>query len=127
MGGGGWRFWIEQIGPFYDANGVRSLTRLSRDDLWARVAANEILVVRAIDGTDLFPSFQFDHDGKLLGSVNEVARLLEPISDSSWDIALWLNTPTRRFGGRTAAEELRVGHVADVLRWAERDGKILDH
>jgi hypothetical protein len=120
-------FWTSRIGALYDANGVLKLTKLSKTALRDRLAALEILAVTTVDGDVLFPAFQFGDDGKLLPAAATVTHLLEPIADDSWDVALWLNTRTSRFDGRRAVDEMRAGRIADVLRWAERDGRILDN
>lgn len=121
------QYWDAHIGPFYDARGVQDVTRLTEPALDATVAAGDILSVSTTDGTELFPVFQFSERGELLPALAQVIRLLTPVTDDLWDIALWLNTRSRDFEGNTAAQILRSGKITRVLHIATRDSHVLDH
>jgi hypothetical protein len=118
-------FWDDNVGPFYDHAGLQQLTTLSVRSIDAAVVAGDLLGVVTSDNLMLFPVFQFGERGELLPGLSDVAAALVPISDDTWDIALWLLTPSDDFGGLTAAECLREGHAELVLRMAQRDGQVL--
>ena len=114
-------FWDSRVGPFYDAAGVRALTRLTPTELASCVAAGDVLEVITSDGTPLYPTFQFGPRGELLPALRIVAHTLLPISDDSWDVALWLVTPSAAFDGTNAAELLKAGKDEYVVSAAQRD------
>jgi hypothetical protein len=120
-------FWDANIGPFYDQAGVEELTKLMSVDIDISVAAGDLLGVVTSDNVMLFPVFQFSESGELLPGLSDVAAALRPISDDTWDIALWLSTASADFGGLTAAKTLRDGQTELVLTMAKRDGQILSN
>jgi hypothetical protein len=113
------------VGPFYDAAGVRALTRLTPAELARRGAAGDVLEVITSDGTPLYPTFQLGPRGELLPALRILTQTLLPTSDDSWDVALWLMTPSAAFDGKTAAELLKVGEDEPVLSAAQRDAERL--
>ena len=109
------------MGPFYDAAGVRALTRLTPTELARCVAAGDVLELITSDGTPVYPTFQFGPRGELLSALRIVVHTLLPISDDSWDVALWLVTPSAAFDGKTAVELLKAGKDEYVISAARRD------
>jgi hypothetical protein len=114
-------FWNKRVGPFYERSGALATTELPATAFEGRVDAGEILEVMTSDGAQLYPSFQFGPHGELLPGLRDLIGILLPFSDDLWDVAAWLATPTDRFGGRSAAEALRVGEIDSVLKFARRD------
>jgi hypothetical protein len=119
--------WDTRVGPYYDELGVQTVTGLTDTELAAQIASNRVLAVTTGDASLLFPVFQFGPHGELLPALPKIAALLDPISDDLWDVALWLHTPTKRFGGMSAVELLHSGRTREVLSAAERDGQILSY
>jgi hypothetical protein len=120
-------FWDTRVGPYYDELGVQTVAGLTDTELAAQIASNRVLAVTTDDGSLLFPVFQFGPRGESLPALPRITALLRPISDDLWDVALWLHTPTKRFGGMSAVELLHSGRTSEVLRAAERDGGILSY
>jgi hypothetical protein len=118
--------WNSAVGPFFDDDGVRAQLGITQGELDVYVANSDVLMVVTTDDVSLFPVFQFGEHGETLPGLRSVVRLLLPIVDDSWDVALWLNTKSTDFDGLSAAELLRGNEVDRVLRIAERDGSILD-
>jgi hypothetical protein len=127
MGEGSKFWWDERVGPFYDARGAEAVTGLEDNDFRVRVHSKDLLMVQTLDGSELFPTFQFGERGELLPGLADVSLLLVPIVDDAWDVALWLVTRRDEFTGLRVVDELRAGHVADVLLIAARDGRILEN
>jgi hypothetical protein len=119
--------WNNSVGPFLDEMGVRRLTGLSASQLSEHIASQNVLSVRTSEGIPVFPVFQFGLNGELLPGMSSVGSLLLPISDDSWDLALWLCTKSSSFDGLSAAELLRAGEIERVHRIAKRDGSTLEH
>ena len=109
------------MGPFYDAAGVRALTRLTPTELASCVAAGDVLEVITSDGAPLYPTFQFGPRGELLPALRILTQILFPTSDDLWDVALWLVTPSAAFDGKNASELLKAGKDEPVLSAAQRD------
>jgi hypothetical protein len=118
-------FWDAAVGPFLDEDGVQRLTGLTRDELAAAVANDDVLAVITSDGVPLFPVVQFGEHGELLPGLRPTVGLLHPIVDDPWDVALWLQVNSSDFDGLTAAQLLRNADIDRVLRIAKRDGSIL--
>jgi hypothetical protein len=106
--------WNAKVGPFYDETHAREV-------LGARFAMDALLATVAGDGSVLFPTFQFDDEGAPLPHLTEILDVLRTAGEDPWGHALWLNTPTPAFGGRTAAELLRLGGFQKVRSLAESD------
>jgi hypothetical protein len=118
-------FWDVTVGPFYDAHGLMMWFGVTRHVLEGRTQAGTILSVSTREGDLLYPTFQFGPAGEALPHLAEIVRMLEPVTDDNWDKAIWLNTPTPTFDGRTAADSLRDGDAELVLAAAARDGRVL--
>jgi len=114
-------FWDSRVGPFYDAAGAAALTQKTPSDLALCVAAGDVVEVITSDGVPLYPSFQFGPRGELLPALRITAQTLLPISDDSWDVALWLVTPSAAFDGKNATELLKAGEFEHVISAARRD------
>jgi hypothetical protein len=120
-------FWSSHVGPFYDIGGVLAVIGDTEAALDQMVSAGEVLMVLTLDGTKLFPSFQFGPHGELLPSLTMISRLLQPIVDDSWDVALWLTTPISSLDDRSCAEVLLTDDASTVIALAHRDGNILSN
>lgn len=113
--------WDEAIGPFYDTAGLtRWLNKKHRMNLQHQVDRGELLAVKA-GRTRLYPAFQFSASGQPLPGLARVLEALAAQLPSSWDQALWLNSPLEDAGGATAAELLHAGRIDEVVRMARED------
>jgi hypothetical protein len=120
-------FWDVTVGPFYDAPGLLKWLGVTQQVLQDMTESEMLLSVATAEGDLLYPTFQFGPAGEALPHLAEIVRLLEPITDDNWDKAIWLNTPTTTFDGRTAADSLRDGDAELVLAAAARDGRVLEN
>lgn len=66
-------------------------------------------------GRILYPTFQFDDQGRSKASVQAVLRALPPeLVQGGWQLALWWVTPTARLGGRRPVDLIDVDPAAVV-------------
>ena len=89
--------------------------------LGARFAVDALLATVTVDGSVLFPTFKLDDEGASRPPLTEVLDVHRTVGQDPWGHALWLNTPTPVFGGRTAAELLRNNGFQTVRSLAESD------
>ncbi|MGN7948553.1 hypothetical protein ACTJKH_07395 [Microbacterium sp. 22215] len=81
-------------------------------------ASLRVLEVSTSDGKVLYPAFQV-HEGHLVEGINEVLHVLSTGTKGTWTWAQWLNTRVNDGTGEEAPspmEQLRAGHLEDVLR-----------
>ncbi|HEU0257020.1 MAG TPA: hypothetical protein VFQ96_04190 [Microbacteriaceae bacterium] len=109
------------IGPFYDTPGLERWSGKTRQAIekWRR--ARKVLSITTSTGRILYPSFQFGPKAELLPGLPGVIQTLTEQAPNPLTQARWLNTPTTRFNGHTAAELLRDGHIESVLAAARAD------
>ncbi|PSW04191.1 hypothetical protein [Photobacterium lipolyticum] len=107
----------------HDFKSADELT-LSREELSDAVELNKIISVK-IDSQLMFPTFQFDEEGKVYEVLQaHLPRLLA--ARSGWDICFWLfteqtvvmrdvKTDAKQLEDISLAEVLRIGAIADEL------------
>jgi hypothetical protein len=106
------RRWNELVGPFY--------TRAALQEMFdGAVPWTDLLVTETADGEKLFPAFQFDDRG-VVDHLPDVLQLLRPSLDD-WSAALWLNSPTTVWDGRSAIQMLKEGNWETVMMHAKHD------
>lgn len=115
----------DTIGSFYDTPGLIKLRGGTRQNLYKQSAAGKLLSMKSAEGDIVYPAFQFTTGIKTLPGLTDVISALRLGFTDPWDIALWLTTKTRVFGGKSAAELLRAGHINEVLIIAARDAERL--
>jgi hypothetical protein len=106
------RLWSKLVGPFYSEAEVEKKFQ-------GVVPLADLLITETTDGHRLFPVFQFD-DGDIVERLPDVLHVLLPSFDG-WSAALWLNTPTKVWNGKSAIQMLREGNWETVIMYAERD------
>lgn len=115
--------WADIVGPCYTASS------LARALDWTEAAVIEaadsftLLRLTTDDGAELYPVFQL-WDGKPVGGLADVLRVLRTGVDAPWTWAQWLNTRlTDEEGVEQPAniQRLREGRLADVLLDAGHD------
>ncbi|MEJ6553403.1 hypothetical protein PQI51_00010 [Microbacterium esteraromaticum] len=118
--------WTGIVGPCY------TTASLARTLGWTEAMVSEavhslsLLRVTTSDGVDLYPAFQI-WDGKPVGGLADVLRVLRTGVDSQWTWAQWLSTPLTDEDGveqPTNVQRLREGQLADVLREAKHDAAV---
>ena len=113
--------WESRAGLFYDGAGLMQLLDISSGELARLWSAGEILRTRTADGTDLYPSFQFNASAEHLAGLRDVLAVLDPGRDDPWGDALWLTAAVRRFEGCSAAKLMQQGELDPVLAMARQD------
>lgn len=111
--------WNDKIGPFFTADGVVTLLGITKQAVSKQADAGKLLRLRTPDHRTVYPTFQFREDGVSLPHLASVLHALERGVNDPWTWALWLNTPTRTFDGRSAVEMLWAGSVPEVVAAAE--------
>ncbi len=110
------RLWSDQLGPFYDANGVRELLGgVTRQAVADRARRGVLLALRT--GTDqvVYPAFQFDPHGRALAGLPEVLAVFDLDEVVRWTVASWLTSPDPDLAGRTPIAALHDGDLDQVL------------
>lgn len=110
--------WAEIIGPCYTAESFARTLGWTVSDVADAAASLDMLELRTDEGTLLYPAFQV-RDGGLLEGLGAVLQVLGTGTRSRWTWAQWLNTGVDDETGEnapSAVEQLREGHLDDVLR-----------
>ncbi|MEO6944775.1 MAG: hypothetical protein ABI053_08695 [Lacisediminihabitans sp.] len=115
----------ERVGPFYDAAGLASWKQVSRQAIHRQMQKRRILGLRTSDREIIYPAWQFNTQGTALPLMKDVLDALDPEGRDPWGDALWLRTPSKRWGGRSPAELLRAGKADQVLEVAQGIGRAL--
>ena len=102
--------WVEQLGAFYDTDGVRSLlgapgTPVSRQAVHQR---RGLLALRTRSGAVVYPALQF-RGRTLIGGLAVVLDALPASLVSPWTVASWLTTPTVDLHGEAPIDVLAEG------------------
>ncbi len=112
--------WHDEIGPFYDTDGVRQLLGgVSKQAVADRVRRHRLLALRTGSGRLVYPTSQFDGRSVRPG-LADVLGLVAPDDTEAWYVASWLTTPDPRLGGREPMAALADGDTDTVLA-AARD------
>ncbi|MDX1742582.1 MAG: hypothetical protein R3186_03160 [Ruegeria sp.] len=98
--------------------GSWQITRIG--DIWKRTG--KIFSV-PYDGTDAYPSFQFNEDGTPLPLMEEVLKAL-PVEMTQWQRAFWMTSPAPELDGRLPVQCIRSGDRR-VIEVAGRAGTSL--
>lgn len=110
------QYWQETLGPFYDAKGIADSLNISKQAVSAMEKDGKVLGLRGSGGTRvLYPSFQFSSQMEPLPRMAEVIAAYGRGPEGAWTLARWLQLPSRRFGGHSAAQAMRAGNTGAVL------------
>jgi hypothetical protein len=120
--------WEEQLGAFYDTDGVRQLLARGGEPV-SRQAVHKrrgLLALRTGSGQTVYPAFQF-RGRALAPGLDRVLDLLPSDLVSGWTVASWLVSPEAELEGEHPVEVLFTGPDAAVDRvvtaaahWAAR-------
>jgi hypothetical protein len=105
--------WNRLVGPFYDYAGAETMCA-------GVIPMADLITCMALDGSSLYPTFQFASHGRLVPRLPELLSVLRKRYDG-WGRALWLATKVRQWGGRTAIQMLIAGELEPVFKQAQRD------
>ncbi len=107
--------WNDQVGPFYDTEGVMTLLGgVSKQAVNDRVRRHRLLALRTGSGRLVYPTGQFD-GRQVVAGLGAVLDALVPDDTEAWMVASWLSTTDDALGGRTPIDALRDGDTATVL------------
>jgi hypothetical protein len=102
-------------GPFHDSEGLTEWLGVTEEDLRRRVLDRTILGCPTEDDGDVYPAWQFDENGNLLPGLTDVMRVLFGATDDSWQVAIWLSSPSDLLKGKSPREWLQQSSDADVV------------
>jgi hypothetical protein len=107
--------WNEVLGPFYGPGQVAAyLGGISRQAVADRRSRRTLLGLKTADGVWVYPAFQFDDQGEVLGGLSDVLKILAPSLDD-WTLAGWLMAPFDALEGATPIQWLRRGEAPEPL------------
>jgi hypothetical protein len=109
--------WDRKIGPLYEIAGIAHWLDLKVEEIEKlRIDGYLVSVYDEHGDSFLFPAWQFGISGKLLPHLKEVVDMLKvKLVRSPDEVALWLATKRKSFGGTTAYHCLRNGQIDRVL------------
>ena len=112
--------WAEQVGPFYNTEGVMALLGgVTKQAVHDRVRRHRLLALQTGSGRLVYPTSQFS-GSKVIDGLGAVLDVLVPDEVESWAIASWLATADPALGDSTPLAALRSGRVEDVLMAARQ-------
>jgi hypothetical protein len=114
--------WDEALGPFYGTGQVRRLlggiTRQAVDD---RVRRRRLLALRTADGRYVYPTFQFDPQGRVLSGLSQVLRTFSKDAVDGWTLAGWLRARQRQLSGSNVVDWLKSGGDEELVLGLARE------
>ncbi len=116
----------EQIGPFYRTDQVVRLLDITRQAVHDRVRKGGLLAAQTVEGTWVYPTFQFD-GRHLIDGLKAVLREFDLSEADRWAIAAWWVSPDAALNGQSPLEWIRKGkdqnRVRSLARNADRRWK----
>jgi hypothetical protein len=107
--------WTDQVGPFYDTDGVMGLLGgITKQAVHDRVRRHRLLALRTGSGRLVYPTGQFDGQSVLHG-IGAALEVILPDDTESWAVASWLATPDSALSGSTPLESLKAGELDRVV------------
>ena len=99
--------WDEMLGPFYSTSKVAQLLgNISRQAVAERRDRHTLLALRTVDGSYVYPVFQFDAHNEVLPGLAAVLQCFDPRAVDEWTVAGWLVASQRSLSGRSVIEAL---------------------
>lgn len=117
--------WAAIIGPCYTRASLARALGWTEQGVASAAATLSLLEFESIEGTLLYPAFQV-WNGRVVDGLAAVLHVLSTGTESRWTWAQWLNTAVDDESGSpmpTAIEQLRAGHLDDVLRDARHTAR----
>ena len=109
----------ELVGPFHDTAAAARRLKVAQHEVMALARQNRLLGCLTDTGALVFPTFQFEADGRIVTGLAEVIEALTHATADAWQMALWMTSPSNELSGRTPLEALRRGDDRDALAAAE--------
>ena len=98
--------WRDEIGPFYDTDGVMDLLGgISKQAVHDRVRRHRLLALRTGNGRLVYPAAQFT-GRRVVDGLGAVLDVLVPDETEAWAVAAWLTTPDPALDGLTPVAAL---------------------
>jgi len=111
----------EDTGPFYSEQSLRRWLNLSGEELERLIADGRMLTCLTSDNLRVFPVWQFDDEGHLLGGIQEVIGLFRSAGlPDGWTVAKWLNVSNPELSHEKGSGLLARGEVTVVVEAARR-------
>lgn len=109
----------EDTGPFYSEQSLRRWLNVSVEELERLIADGRMLTCLTSDNLRVFPVWQFDDEGHVLGGIHEVIGLFRSAGlPDGWTVAKWLNVPNPELDHEKGSDLLARGEVAVVVEAA---------
>lgn len=113
--------WTDELGPFYDSDGVRVLLgNITKQAVSDRVRRHRLLALRTGSGRLVYPAFQFQNR-MVIDGFGDLLATVAPDDTEGWFVGSWLTTPDPSLDGHTPLDYLRANGLNDALRGAGRD------
>lgn len=115
--------WAEIVGPCYTLTSIARVLGWTDADVTAAATTLDVLELVTDEGTLLYPAFQV-REGHVVEGLGAVLMVLSTGTQSRWTWAQWMNTRLDDGDGGeepSAIEQLRAGHLAEVLLDAQHD------
>lgn len=111
----------EDTGPFYSEQSLRRWLNVSAEELERRIADGRMLTCLTSDNQRVFPAWQFDDEGHVLGGIHEVIGLFRNAGlPDGWTLAKWLNVSNPELDDESGSSLLARGEAAVVIEAARR-------
>ena len=105
--------WDDLLGPFYSTSGVAQLLGgISRQAIAERRERHTLLGLRTVDGSYVYPVFQFNAHNEVQPGLADVLQCFDPKTVDEWTVAGWLVASQRSLSGRSVMETLASGQAA---------------
>jgi len=112
--------WTDELGPFYDSDGVRLLLgNVTKQAVSDRVRRHRLLALRTGSGRLVYPAFQFERRNVING-LGDLLHIVSPDDTEGWYVASWLTTHDPALGSSPIVALKNFG-VTPALRAAARD------
>lgn len=117
----------KDAGPFYDTPSLARWLGITRQALNNRVNKGQMLMCLTSDRQRVYPTWQFNSDGKVLPGISDVIVTFREVGLDGWTVAKWLNVDNPDLNGRKASRLLADGKVDEVVTAARRDVERMAH
>ena len=112
--------WDSIVGSCYTSESLARVLGWTEAEVVTAAARLTVLELLTVERVRLYPTFQV-HEGRMVGGLNAVLQVMSNGTQSRWTWAQWLNTRVDDDSGEegpSAIEQLREGHLGDVLHSA---------
>lgn len=101
----------KQMGPVYTASTVCTVTGLSASQLEEKRLALEVLSAVTVDGTTIYPVFQFE-GAEVRSGITDLLSIFAPYAFDGWSLISWFTLRSAELGNLSPVEWVEL-HGAD--------------